>query len=122
MVGEDVEDDRRAVDHGRAERLLEIALLAGQQLVVACDEVCVGLGDRALELCELALAEVAVGVGRGALLGHLAGHGHARRAEQLAQLRQVGLIGPGGYEEGTLACAGCTDGGICHYHECRVAA
>ena len=40
--GEDVEDDRRAVDHRHAERRLEVALLARRQLVVAGDEVRVG--------------------------------------------------------------------------------
>ena len=39
VVGEDVEDDRRAVDHRHAERLLEVALLARRQLVVAGDQV-----------------------------------------------------------------------------------
>ena len=63
VVGEDVEDDRRAVDHRHAERLLEVALLARQQLVVAGDEVRVRLLHRPLQLGELALAEVAVGVG-----------------------------------------------------------
>ena len=39
MVGEDVEDHRRAVDHRHAQRRLEVALLARRQLVVAGDEV-----------------------------------------------------------------------------------
>ena len=63
VVGEDVEDHRGAVDHGRAERLLEVALLARQQLVVARHQVGVRFRDRSLELHQLALAEVAVGVG-----------------------------------------------------------
>ena len=37
--GEDVEDHRRAVHHRQAQRLLEVALLAGAQLVVARDHV-----------------------------------------------------------------------------------
>ena len=40
--GEDVEDHRGAVDHRHAELLLEVALLARGQLVVAGDEVRVG--------------------------------------------------------------------------------
>ena len=40
--GEDVEDDRRAVDHRDPERRLEVALLARRELVVAGDEVRVG--------------------------------------------------------------------------------
>ena len=34
VVGEDVEDDRRAVDHRHAGRFLQVAFLARQQLVV----------------------------------------------------------------------------------------
>ena len=34
VVGEDVEDDRGAVDHRHVERLLEVALLARAELVV----------------------------------------------------------------------------------------
>ena len=44
--GEDVEDHRRAVDHRHAERLLQVALLARGQLVVAGDQVRVGLPSR----------------------------------------------------------------------------
>ena len=54
VVGEDVEDHRRAVDHRHAERLLEVALLARHELVVAGDEVGVRAGDLDLELGELA--------------------------------------------------------------------
>ncbi len=39
MVGEDVEDDRGAIDDRHAQRLLEVALLARQQLVVAGHQV-----------------------------------------------------------------------------------
>ena len=39
MVGEDVEDHRGAVDNGRAERLLEVALLSRRELVVDGDQV-----------------------------------------------------------------------------------
>ena len=42
VVGEDVEDHRGAVDHRHAERLLQVALLAGHQLVVDGDQVGVG--------------------------------------------------------------------------------
>ncbi len=47
VVGEDVEDDRRAVDHRHAGLLLEVALLAREQLVVAGDQVGVRLRERA---------------------------------------------------------------------------
>ena len=39
VVGEDVEDHRRPVDHRHAETLLEVALLPRNELVVAGDEV-----------------------------------------------------------------------------------
>ncbi len=39
VVGEDVEDHRGAVDHGHAERLLEVALLPRRELVVDGNEV-----------------------------------------------------------------------------------
>ena len=62
VVGEDVEDDRRPVDDRDAERLLEVALLARQQLVVAGDQVRVRVLDGALQLLELAAPEVVIGV------------------------------------------------------------
>ena len=101
MVGEDVEDDRRAVDHRDPDLLLEVPLLARQQLVVAGDQVRVGLAHRALQLGELPLAEIAVGVGTWTPLHKLAGHRHARRAQQLAKLREIGL----GRRSGDAECA-----------------
>ena len=106
VVGEDVEDDRRAVDHRHADRLLEVALLARQQLVVAGDEVRVVVLDRLLQLGELALAEVAVGVGLRAALGQLARHGHAGGAQQLAAARpRSGSSGADGDAQRALARA-----------------
>jgi len=93
VVGEDVEDDRGAVDHRHAERLLEVALLARQELVVAGDQVGVRLRDRSLQRRELALAEVAVGIGLWPALGELARDRHAGGPEQLPQLRKVRLLG-----------------------------
>ena len=89
MVGEDVEDDRRAVDHRHADRLLEVALLARQQLVVEGDQVGPGLGDRLLQLLQLALAEVGVRIRARAALDQLARDRHARGAQQLLQLGQL---------------------------------
>ena len=90
VVGEDVEDDRGAVDHRHAQRRLEVALLARRQLVVAGDEVGVAGGDLLLQLGELAAAEVAVGVGRGALLDRLAGGRDARRCAAAPSARRAG--------------------------------
>ena len=109
VVGEDVQDHRGAVDHRRVDGRLEVALLPRRQLVVDGHEVGVAGLDRLLELGQLALAEVAVGVGRGALLGHLAGHGDAGRAQQLAQLGQVVLVRPGGDQQRALACSAVAD-------------
>ena len=48
--------------------------------------------DRLLQLSELALAEIAVGVGPRAALGQLARHGHAGGAQQLVQLAEIDLV------------------------------
>ena len=88
VVGEDVEDHRGAVDHRDAERRLQVALLARQQLVVAGDEVGVVGGDLRFQLFQPAAAEVAVGVRFGSLLGREADGGDARGAQQLLQLGQ----------------------------------
>ena len=53
VVGEDVEDHRGAVDHGHAERLLEVALLARRQLVVDGDQVGVGRASPAFASASL---------------------------------------------------------------------
>ena len=103
MLGEDVEDHGGAVDHRHAERLLEVALLARLELVVGNHHVGVGLLDRLLQLRQLALAEVAVRIGLRAALVKVAGHRHAGGAQQLAQLRELGLLRPGGDQEGALA-------------------
>jgi hypothetical protein len=109
MVGEDVEDDRRAVDDRHANGLLEVALLAGQELVVHGHQVGVALGHGPLELGQLALAEVAVGIGLGAALGELPAHRHPGGAQQLLELPEVRLDRPGAYHQGTLARPGVVD-------------
>src|SRR2546423_822565 len=103
VVGEDVEDDRRAVDdRDRVERLLEVALLARAELVVAGDDVGVGALDRHLELVELARAEVAVRVRVLAMLDHLADGGDARGTQELLELGEVVAVGEGRDHQGTL--------------------
>ena len=84
--GEDVEDHRRAIDHRQAHGLLQVALLAGAQLVVAGDQVGVALVREALGLGDLARAEVGVRVRSVAALHHLADDRHAGGAQQLSQL------------------------------------
>ena len=92
VVGEDVEDHRGAVDHRHAQLGFEIAFLARRQLVVGRDEVGVGPADRALELVELAAAQVAVGVGIVAVLDQLARGRDAGGAQQLLELGQRVLV------------------------------
>jgi hypothetical protein len=83
---EDVEDDRRAVDHRHSELLLEVSLLAWGELVVRDDDVGVGVRGELLELCDLARPEVEVGVRLVAMLDELPHGGHARGAQELLEL------------------------------------
>src|SRR5262249_21366544 len=64
VLGEDVEDQRDAVDDVDAEELLEVALLCGRELVVEHDEVDVERDRELLELLGLARTDVGGGVGR----------------------------------------------------------
>ena len=89
VAGEDVEDHRRAVDDRHAELLLEVALLARAELVVAGDDVGVGGLRGRLDLDELAGPEVRVRVRLLAVLDRLPDDRHAGRAQQLAQLGEV---------------------------------
>ena len=90
VVGEDVEDDRGAVDHRHAQGGLEIALLPGRKLVVAGDQVRVAGGDLLLHLGQLAAAEVAVGVGLGALLDAPRPPSRRRRCAAAPSARRAG--------------------------------
>ncbi len=105
--GEDVEDDGRAIDDRHAERLLEVALLACAQLVVAGDHVRVALMRGLLGLGHLARAEVGVRVRLLAALDHLPHDFHAGRAQQLVQLLEILIVGERGYAECSLSGAPC---------------
>ncbi len=87
VLGEDVEDQRDAVDDVDREQILEVALLGGRQLVVEDHDVDVErLADR-LQLLGLALADVGRRVGRApALQLGVDGLGAGRVGEQ----RQLG--------------------------------
>ncbi len=92
VVGEDVEDDRRAVDHRQPQRLFEIALLACAQLIVAGDQIGVERARELLGLTHLARAEIAVGMGVLTPLDQLAHDRDTGGAQQLAELGQLALV------------------------------
>ena len=89
VPGEDVEDHRGAVDDRHPELLLEVALLARAELVVAGDDVRVGRLRGLLDLDELAGAEVRVRMRLLAVLDDLPDDRDAGGAQQLAQLGEV---------------------------------
>ena len=80
---------RRAVDDRHAEPLLEVALLARAQLVVADDDVRVGELRGLLDLDELAGPEVRVRMRLLEVLDDLPDDRDAGRAQQLVQLGEV---------------------------------
>ena len=95
VAGEDVEDDRGAVDDRDAELGLERSLLARRELVVAGDHVGIERGGELLELLELAGPQIAVGVRMVAALDQVPDDRDARGAQQLAELDQIDLLGRG---------------------------
>ncbi len=94
VLGEDVEDQLRAVDHARVERVLEEALLRRIELVV--DEQALGarLPVALLQLLELALADVRALRRAGAVLHDRADRLDARRAGELLDLGEL-VVGVG---------------------------
>jgi hypothetical protein len=113
VASEDVEDHGGPVDDRHAELLLEVALLARRELVVADDDVRVGVLSGLLDLLELARAEVGVRVRLVAVLDDLAHDDAARGAQQLAQLGEVVAAVEHGDQEGALLGAGGRAG--CHF-------
>jgi len=88
VVGEDVEDDRGAVDDRHLEGSLKVPFLPGSQFVVTGDEVSAGALDFRLDLFQLAATEVTVRIRFAAALDHLANRGDAGGPEQLAEFVQ----------------------------------
>src|SRR5262249_57945131 len=58
VLREDVEDQLRAIDDARLQRVLEVALLRGLELVVDDERLCTEPAEGLLELLGLALADV----------------------------------------------------------------
>ncbi len=85
-LGEDVQDERGAVDDLEAEAAAEVALLDGREGVVGDHEVGPLLAGPLAQLLDLALAEVEAGRGRPPVLGHPPHHLGACRLRQPAQL------------------------------------
>src|SRR6266540_1870919 len=91
MLREDVEDQLRAIDHTRLKRVLERPLLRGLELVVDEQHLGAGLPVRALQLLELALAEVRAPLRAGSMLDQRPDRLDERGSRELPQLGQLVL-------------------------------
>jgi hypothetical protein len=89
VLGEDVEDELRPVDHPRVERVFEVALLYGIELVVDEEALGARLGVERFDLLELSLADVGALRRAGPALHHTAHWHHARGARELLDLGQL---------------------------------
>ena len=87
--GEDVEDELRAIDHARAERLFDVVPLARRELVVEDDQRGVLLADHRLELLQLPLAQIRPGVRALELLRELPDDDGPRRIREALELAQM---------------------------------
>ena len=103
--GEDVEDHRRAIDDRQPDGLLEVALLAGGQLIVAGDQVRLARLRGGLRLLDLPRAEVGIRMRLLTALDHLAHDRHPGGSQQLAQLGEVVPLRQCRDAEGALARA-----------------
>ena len=95
MLGEDVEDQRGAVDDLDLDGLLQRVELSGGQLAVADDGVGAGGHDDVAQFLGLARADVGRRVGLVAPLHHALEHLGARRLGERGQLGHAG-VGVGG--------------------------
>jgi len=89
VLGEDVEDQLRAVDDAGLELILEQTLLRGRQLVVDDQDLRARVPVRLPELVELPFADVRARVGLGAVLDEPGDGLDARRAAELLQLGEL---------------------------------
>src|SRR5690606_36281052 len=83
---EDVEDERRSVDHLELERLLEVALLRRGEVAVDEDHVVVQLVEQLHDLLQLALADEGGRMRMTKLLDHRA---HDLDVDRLGEARQL---------------------------------
>jgi hypothetical protein len=89
VLGEDVENQLRAVDDTRLEHVLERTLLHRAELAVDEQHVGARFGIDLLQLGELALADVAAGIRARPVLGQRRDRLDARGARKLLQLGQL---------------------------------
>ena len=94
VLGEDVEDQLRAVDDARLQGVLEPPLLRRRELVVDDEHLGAGGREGGLQLLELPLADVRAWVRLRPVLNELADGVDARRPRQLVELGELrGLLG-----------------------------
>ena len=120
VLGEDVEDQLRAVDDPRLERVLEGPLLWRAELVVDDQHFRCGVAIRLLELLDLSLADVRARVGEPPVLDDPAHGLDLRRPCELLELGQlVGAVGSRcehGEQEPTLGLGRPGAIGLSHRH------
>ena len=103
MLGKDVEDDLRSIDHAQVEALAEVSRLRGRQVLVEDQEVDVVLEGQDVELSELARADQELRVRTRSVLLDLLYDLDARRPRELLELvhlhLHVFLAAPGGHRD-----------------------
>jgi hypothetical protein len=106
VLGEDVEDQLRPIDHTGLERILELALLHRRQFVVDEQGIRARARERFLELDQLPFADVRAGLGSGRPLHELSDGldpGGSCKLLQLAELaRRVDSLCQHGNDEPAL--------------------
>ena len=106
MGGEDIEDQRGAVDHADLEAVFEIALLGGRQLVVDHEHLCLRRLELFFEFIDLARAEIGLELRLIAALNQLANRLAERCVQEFSELGEIGLdalvLAGDGRDEGAL--------------------
>ena len=89
VLGEDVEDQLRAVDDARRERVLERTLLSRLQLIVDDQYLGLAVAVGRLQLLELSLADIRARIRPRSVLDDLCDRRDAGGTRELAQLREL---------------------------------